>query len=79
MSVNDLGFNPRYFWMADYFLDIQAQEDSPYYSDWLEKRWNDVGKVLLREGIIRLAARKDFPDLGLTAKIYKREKNFYFK
>jgi len=79
MSVNDLGFNPRYFWIADNFLDIQASEDSPYHSDMLDKRWNDVSKVLLKEGIIRMAAKKEFTDLGLTARIYKREKLFYFK
>jgi hypothetical protein len=79
MSVNDLGFNPRYFWMADYFLDIQASDDSPYYSDLLDKKWNDVSNVLLKEGVIRMAAKKEFSDLGLTAKIYKREKLFYFK
>jgi hypothetical protein len=74
-----MGFNPRYFWMADYFLDIQTSEDSPYYPDWLERRWNDVSKVLMKEGVIRLAAKREFTDLGLTAKIYKREKTFYFK
>ncbi|MFH1710373.1 MAG: glycosyltransferase family 39 protein [bacterium] len=79
MSVNDLGFNPKHFWMADNFIDIQVSEDSPYYSDGLDKRWNDVSKVLLREGVIKLAAKKEFADLGLTAKIYKREKLFYFK
>jgi len=79
MSVNDLGFNPRYFWMADNFLDIQASDNSPYYNDWLDKRWNDVSKVLLKEGAIRMAAKKEFADLGLTAKIYKKEKLFYFR
>jgi hypothetical protein len=79
MSLNDMGFNPRYFWMADYFLDIQVAEDSPYYTDWLERRWNDVSKMLLKEGGIRLASKKEFADIGLTAKIYKREKPFYFK
>ena len=79
MSVNDLGSNPRYFWMADNFLDIQASDNSPYYSDLIDKRWNDVSKVLLKEGVIRLAAKKEFADIGLTAKIYKREKLFYFR
>jgi hypothetical protein len=31
------------------------------------------------DGVIRLAAKKEFTDLGLTVKINKREKPFYFK
>lgn len=79
LTVNDLGFNPQYFWISDYFLDIQPSEDSPYYLDWLDKRWNEVSKVLLRDGLIRLTAKKEFADLGLTANIYKRERLFYLK
>lgn len=71
MSVNDLGVNPQYFWLSDYFLDIEPSEDSPYYTDWLEKRWNDVSRMLLRDGAIKLASKKEFADLGLTARIYK--------
>jgi len=79
LSVNDLGYNPQYFWTTDYFLDVQATEPSPYSSDQYEKRWNDVSKVLLKEKLIILTAKKEFADLGLTAKIYKRERLFYFK
>lgn len=79
MSVNDLGVNPQYFWLSDYFLDLEPSVDSPYYPDWLERRWSDVGRVLLREGAIKLAAKKEFTDLGLTARIYKRQKLFNFR
>jgi len=78
LSVNDLGLNSRYFWMADYFLDLQVSENSPYSIELLEKRWDEVGKMLSSKGIIRLVAKKEFTDLGLTAKIYRKEKNFYF-
>ena len=79
LSVNDLGYNPGAFWSADYFIDIQATEDSPYYADWIEKRWDQISKVLLNDQAIRLEKQKEFADLGLTAKIYKREKNISFR
>jgi hypothetical protein len=79
LSVNDMEMNQRYFWNSDYFLDLQVSENSPYFIELLEKRWDQIGKLLSREGIIRLVAKKEFTDLGLTAKIYKREKTFYFK
>ncbi len=79
MSLNDLAANPQYFWLSDYFLDIEPSEDSPYYPDRIEKRWDDIGRMLLREGAIKLAAKKEFADLGLTARIYKRQKTFYFR
>ena len=74
-TVNDFPVVQRYFWRADYFLDLQAAPDSPYYADWLERRWDKVGPMLLKGGYITLAASKEFTDLGLTANIYKREKD----
>jgi hypothetical protein len=75
-SVNDWPIVNRYFWSSDYFLDLQVSPGSPYSAsaDWLEKRWNEIGPVLLKGGYIRLVASKEFADLGLTANIYKREK-----
>jgi 4-amino-4-deoxy-L-arabinose transferase-like glycosyltransferase len=72
-TVNDLGLIGRYFWISDYFIDLDISPDSPYYPDVYEKRWKDICPVLLRGGYIKLAAKKEFSDLGLTAKIYKRE------
>ncbi len=72
-TVNDMGLIGRYFWISDYFIDLDISPDSPYYPDVYEKRWKDICPVLLRGGYIRLAAKKEFSDLGFTAKIYKRE------
>jgi hypothetical protein len=72
-TVNDLGLIGRYFWISDYFIDLDISPDSPYYPDMYEKRWKDICPVLLRGGYIKLAAKKEFADLGVTAKIYKRE------
>uniref|UniRef100_A0A7V3J9G4 Glycosyltransferase RgtA/B/C/D-like domain-containing protein n=1 Tax=candidate division CPR3 bacterium TaxID=2268181 RepID=A0A7V3J9G4_UNCC3 len=74
LTVNDLGFNPKYFWNAEYFFDLQPSLESPYYGDWLEKRWNEFAPILLKGNYIKLVTAKEFPDLGLIAKIYKREK-----
>ena len=71
-SNNDAPLVGKYFWQADYFLDLQAAPDSPYYPEWLEKKWNEIGPKLLQGGYIKLAAAKEFKDLGLTANIYQR-------
>ena len=72
-TVNDLGLIGRYFWISDYFIDLDISTDSPYYPDVYDKRWKDVCPFLLKGGYIKLAAKKEFSDLGFTAKIYKRE------
>jgi len=78
LTENDLGMNQMYFWYSDYFIDLQASEDSPYYNI-SEKKWNEVSKALLKEGAIKLLMKKEYPDLGFTAKIYKRQRLFYLK
>jgi hypothetical protein len=76
LSVNDLAFNHRYFWSADYFLDLDVSKESPLDADVIERRWDQIEKKLLKDGYIKLVASKEFADLGLTAQIYKREKIF---
>ena len=73
-TANDFPYVKRYFWASDYFLDLQPAPDSPYYTNWLEKRWNKFAPLLLRDGYIKLVKAKEFSDLGLTANIYKRLK-----
>ncbi|MBI5399102.1 glycosyltransferase family 39 protein [Candidatus Saganbacteria bacterium] len=75
-SINDLPLVKNNFWQSDYFLDIEVDSQSPYAraGDWLERRWLEIGPAMLKGKYIKLAAAKEFPDLGLTAKIYKREK-----
>jgi hypothetical protein len=75
-SVNDLPIVDKYFWLSDYFLDVEVDTQSPYArtGDWLERRWLEIGPAMLKGKYIKLIATKKFLDLGLTAKIYKREK-----
>ena len=75
LSANDLAFNSRYFWAADYFLDLEVSTGSPYYEGPSENRWAVIEKALLKDGYIKLVASKEFDDLGVTAEIYKREKD----
>ena len=75
-SVNDLPVVDKLFWQADYFLDIEVDPQSPYArtGDWLERRWLEIGPAMLKAKYVRLVAAKDFSDVGLTAKIYQRNK-----
>jgi len=73
LTMNDLPMYEKYFWLSDYFIDLKASPDSPYSTDQFEKRWNQYEPVLIRRGDVRLVGKKEFPDLGLTAKIFKRE------
>ncbi len=73
-TANDFPYVKRYFWASDYFLDLQPASDSPYYTNLLEKRWNNIAPILLKDGYIKLVMSKEFTDLGLTANIYKRLK-----
>jgi hypothetical protein len=76
LSINDYHYRHPYFWKADYFLEVKASPGSPYRSEWLDKIWNDkLEPLLLRGGYIKLAAAKEFPDLGLTAYLYQRLKD----
>jgi hypothetical protein len=73
LSLNDSGGNP-YFWLADYFIYVEASKDSPYYADLYETKWpNELEGLLLKRGYIKLVQKKDFTDLGLKAKIFRRE------
>lgn len=72
---NDAPIIGKYFWMTDYFLGLQPAPDSPYAVEQLDMGWDQIGPKLLKGGYIRLVASKEFADLGLTANIYKREKD----
>jgi len=78
MTANDLAYTGKYFWLADYFIDIQAAPSSPYYINWLDKGWSEkYGPILLKSGYVKLMSSKEFTDLGLTAYVYKRIKSPY--
>jgi hypothetical protein len=74
LSVNDLAYNQRLFWSADYFLALDTPKSSPYALDICNIDWPAAEKALLQGGYITLFEAKEFADLGLTAKIYKRVK-----
>lgn len=75
LSINDLAFNKQLFLSADYFLALDIAPGSPYDLDVCDRNWPAAEKALLKGGYIKLFASQEFADLGLTAKIFKREKN----
>jgi hypothetical protein len=74
-SANDLAMNQQEFCSADYFLDLKAAPDSLYAADF---QTHPIIPALVKAGIIKLVGQKEFPDLGLTALIYHREKMISF-
>jgi hypothetical protein len=80
LSELDRQGNPRYFWSAEYFIDIEAAADSPYYNELHGTNLGDdeVGRALIRAGYIKLIAQKEFADLGLTAQIYQKTRPINF-
>ena len=75
LTGNDYNIYPRYFWNAQYFLSLEVDENSPFYAEIYEnclKRWEELGGPLIEKGYLNLFSRMYFPDLGISAKIYKR-------
>jgi 4-amino-4-deoxy-L-arabinose transferase-like glycosyltransferase len=64
----------RAFWTSVYFLELDIDDSSPYYSQILGhsvSRWSDISRPFKQKGWLRLYSKKEFNDLGITAKIYK--------
>jgi len=62
---------------SKYFFSVEIDPQSPYQQEILDSssaRWNEILKAWLGAGLIREYSERRFSSLGLTAKIYEKQK-----
>lgn len=70
----DFARGDRDFWASEYFLELDIDDSSPYYSQIVANsisQWSDISRPFKQRGWLKLYSQKKFKDLGITAKIYK--------
>ena len=72
ITSNDIPFIGNAFLNADYFLAFDVAHDSPYAPEESQGQWKQLEPILLQRRYITLYKSKDFSDIGITAKIFKR-------
>jgi 4-amino-4-deoxy-L-arabinose transferase-like glycosyltransferase len=77
-TMNDYNMQGRYFWFSEYYFAIDIASDSPYKAEIAEnpEHWVTASAPFIQRGWLSLYATKDFPDIGIKAKVYKMKLPF---
>jgi hypothetical protein len=62
------------FWSSEYFLELVIDDSSPYRSQIADNslsKWLELSRPIKQKGLLKLYSKKEFQDLGITAKIYR--------